>query len=67
MEPTPIFAALVEPGAHGDDRADGRSVAELLRALRAEREDPDPACADRGDERVPVGCVPGLLTFRLPA
>jgi hypothetical protein len=63
VEPTPIFAALAEPGAHGAARAGGRTVTELLRALRPERET---APADTG-ERAPVGRVPGLLTFRLPA
>jgi hypothetical protein len=60
VEPTPIFAALADPGAHGEDRSDGRPVTELL---RAEGEAPS---ADAG-ERAPVGRVPGLLTFRLPA
>jgi hypothetical protein len=53
VEPTPIFAALAAP-AHDDGHRDGRTVAQLLRALRAEREAPTPA---------QVGHVPDLLSF----
>ena len=66
VEPTPIFAALVAPGPSGgtggtahDGRGEqGRTVAEILRALRAEQ-DPAPAIP-----RGRVGHVPGVLSFR---
>jgi len=59
---TPIFAALVAPGA-GSTAHDGqgerrRTVPEILRALRAEQE---PALATA---RGRVGHVPGVLSFR---
>jgi hypothetical protein len=73
VEPTPIFAALVAPGApgeahgeaHGEARGQGdqrRTVTEILRALRteqvAEREAMPPIAGGR------VGHVPGVLSFR---
>jgi len=58
VEPTPIFAALATPAAHGDERADRRSVPEILRALRAERDATPPG------RRARVGHVPGVLSFR---
>jgi hypothetical protein len=69
VEPTPIFAALVAPGApgeaHGEVRGQGdqrRTVTEILRALRteqvAEREAMPPIAGGR------VGHVPGVLSFR---
>lgn len=61
MEPTPIFTdlAATEParsrsGAHGE----GRSVTDLLRALREEAPRDRVVVPRRG-----VGHVPGLLSF----
>lgn len=59
VEPTPIYADLVSadrvrPASHGSPGA-GRSVTDILRALRDEAP---------GAAPVPgVGRVPGLLTF----
>ncbi|MDD7964901.1 hypothetical protein [Actinomycetospora lemnae] len=69
MEPTPIFTDLAasEParsgapsGAHGE----GRSVTDLLRALREEAPRDRVAVPRRGGRG--VGHVPGLLTFPGP-
>ena len=67
MEPTPIFTDLAatgparsgaESGARSRTHGEGRSVTDLLRALR------DEAPRDRVvAPRRRVGHVPGLLTF----